>query len=287
MVLYLDLAFALNMISDLLALYVTARLSGRGLRWRRLILVALCGGVYGVLSAFPSARLLNSFAVQIIVAVCMVWFAFRTKEMFLRLLLLYFVLSCTIGGAFIAFSQLTSEYGLKDLPGKLDWNVFAVVGVFMWFVLSVIFDGAAQHMVKGQIYKVSIEKDGRIVRFNALLDTGHTLRDPISGDPVMTVWCESLCELWTDDEKADLSRLEKEGTIFCDSVLSMVSQEKFYLLPYRAVGVKEGYLICFKPDAVMINDESSGRIVVALSPTPISDGSGYTALWGGERRVHV
>ena len=286
MVLYLDLVFALNAVSDLLALYVTARLSGRGFRWRRLILVSLCGGVYGVLSGFPSAYLLRNFAVQIVVAACMVWFAFRTRDTFLRLFLLFFLLSCAIGGAFMAFAQFASEEAGKLLE-KLNWKAFSLVGAFSWIMLSVVFRGSAHHIVSGQIYSVSIMRDGRVVHLNALLDTGHTLKDPVSDAPVMTVWCDALCDLWFEEEREILAQLKYTGSLSCIEELAAVAPGKFNLIPYSAVGISVGYLLCFKPDKVMIDGACAGALKVALSPTPVSNGSGYAALWSGERGVLV
>ena len=43
-----------------------------------------------------------------------------------------------------------------------------------------------------------------------------------------------------------------------------------------------GLLLCFKADRAELEGRSLGAVTVALSPTPVSDGGGYAALWGGE-----
>ena len=53
------------------------------------------------------------------------------------------------------------------------------------------------------------------------------------------------------------------------------------LLPYRAVGVERGMLLAVKADSVTVGTENFGRLLVALSPTPVSDGGAYQALIGG------
>ena len=75
-----------------------------------------------------------------------------------------------------------------------------------------------------------------------------------------------------------------EGATYI-SCLLYTSQENsdFRLLPYRAVGVSSGMLLCFTADNVRIGDTDYGPITVALSPTPVSDGGGYTALWGASK----
>lgn len=283
MVLYLDLAFALNALTDMLALYVTACFAGQAIRWRRVIPASIVGGVYGVICSFPSTSILRCFPVQILVAILMVWLVFRCKELFLRLSLLYFLLSCTLGGACMAFAQLVSEQGSGELLKMLDWKVFVLVGCFCWFFLSVTFRGASQHVVSGQISACSILYNGRIVQVNALLDTGHTLTDPFSGAPVLTVWSNALRELWSEEERNILLQLENKGSLACIEELLKIVPGKFCLLPYRAVGIRRGVLLCFRPDEVVIDGVRSDSIAVALSPTPVSDGNGYVALWGGER----
>ena len=51
---------------------------------------------------------------------------------------------------------------------------------------------------------------------------------------------------------------------------------------YQAVGVRSGLLLCFRADRTAMGERQLGPVTVALSPTPVSDGGGYAALWGGE-----
>ena len=52
------------------------------------------------------------------------------------------------------------------------------------------------------------------------------------------------------------------------------------LLPYQAVGVECGMLLALRLDDVRVGTEDYGGILVALSPTRLSDGGGYSALIG-------
>ena len=66
---------------------------------------------------------------------------------------------------------------------------------------------------------------------------------------------------------AALARRERDG-------------RRWRLLPYRAVGVDHGLLLAVRVDRAMVGGEDYGPILVALSPTPLSDGGGYHALIG-------
>ena len=52
------------------------------------------------------------------------------------------------------------------------------------------------------------------------------------------------------------------------------------LLPYRAVGVDRGLLLAVRVDRARVGGEELGPLLVAMSPTPVSDGGSYRALIG-------
>lgn len=52
------------------------------------------------------------------------------------------------------------------------------------------------------------------------------------------------------------------------------------LAAYRAVGVEYGMLLAVRTDRVELGSRKLEGLLVALSPTPVSDGGGYQALIG-------
>ncbi|MCI9445402.1 MAG: sigma-E processing peptidase SpoIIGA [Oscillospiraceae bacterium] len=278
MVVYVDIAFLLNCLADGAALYVTGRLSGLPLRKRRLLAAALLGGTYGALCALPGWSVLASFLPQTAAAAGLVWLAFGKRGAFLRQLLLFFILSCAMGGALVAGGRLLeSGEGLAVLT-RLDWRVFFLAGGVCFLVLSVVFRGGARHAVAGQLCQCVLERGGRRAALTALLDTGHTLTDGLTGRPVLTAHWEALEPLWTAEERDALSHLERDGSAACLERLG----GGFRLLPYQAVGVSGGLLLCFQAERAAIDGKVIGPVTVALSPSAVSDGGGYGALWGGE-----
>lgn len=280
MVIYLDLVFLLNSTADAFALYVTSRLSGLALRPARVLIASLLGGVYGVVCSVPSFCSIGSIVPQILVAAVLVWVVFGIHTIYLRLCLLFFVLSCAMGGVLIAFAQAFTIYGVSDTLHSINWKVFFLVGGMCYFLLSIVFRGSAKHFVSGEISNGSIFHNGRNVFLNVLIDTGHTLRDPYSGNQVMTVWLDSTRGLWSSEEWNILSRLRSKGIAPVFEELAQIAPGKFRLIPYRAVGVDTGSLICFTADNAVVGNKTFGKISVALSFTPLSDGGNCNALWG-------
>lgn len=278
MVVYVDIAFLLNCLADGAALYATGRLSGLPVKKRRLLAAALLGGTYGALCVLPGWGALASFLPQTATAAGLVWAAFGRRGVFLRQLLLFFILSCALSGALVAGGRLLeSGEGLAVLA-RLDWRVFFLAGGICFAVLSVVFRGGARHAVAGQLCRCMLERRGRQAAFSVLLDTGHTLTDGLTGRPVLTAHWAALDPLWTAEEREILSRLEKEGGPACLEKLD----GGFRLLPYQAVGVSGGLLLCVPAERAVIDGKEIGPVTVALSPTAVSDGGGYAALWGGE-----
>lgn len=290
MAVYVDMVFLFNCLTDALALYVTARLSGRQVRRRRLLAAALAGGTYGVACVLPGMAPAASFFPQMAAAAALVWMCFGGGRDFLRRFLLFFLLSCTMGGVLVAASRLLEETGGgRQMLSELNWPVFFLAGGTCFLVLSVVFRGGARHAVAGQLCRCEIERRGRRVSLTVLLDTGHTLADPFTGREVLTAHWEALDPLWTDRERAILSQLEEAGAAACLARLGAGSG--FRALPYQAVGVQGGLLVCFRADRAALNGRELREITVALSPTAVSDGGGYAALWGGgagkEGNVHA
>ena len=276
MVVYLDTIFLLNSAADAAALYAAARLSGLPVSGRRLAAAALLGGTYGALCALPGWGALASFPAQACAAAALVRLAFGRREGFLRRVLLFYLLSCSLAGALVAGARLLRERGAA-LAG-LDWRIFFMAGGGCFLLLTVVFRGGVRHTAAGQLRRCRICRQGREAELTALLDTGCTLTDGLSGAPVLTVHWAALEPLWTPEEHSVLSCLEREGAARCLERLG----GGFRLLPYRAVGVRSGLLLCFKADWAELEARSLGPVTVALSPTPVSDGGGYAALWGGD-----
>ena len=278
MVVYIDITFLLNCLTDAAALYATGRLSGFPVKRGRLAAAALAGGTYGTLCVLPGWGALASFPPQAAVAAGMVWLAFRRRDAFLRQLLLFFALSCALGGALVAGGRLLAAgEGLAALS-RLDWRVCFLAGGLCFLILSVVFRGGARHAVAGQLCPCALERRGRRAALTALLDTGHTLTDGLTGRPVLTAHWAALEPLWTAAERTVLARLEREGGAACLAALG----PGFRLLPYQAVGVQDGLLLCFQAERAVIGGKELGPVTVALSPTAVSDGGGYAALWNGE-----
>ena len=285
MVIYLDLIFILNALADGLALYITAHLSALAVRNSRLLIASLFGGVYSVLCSLPLPVPIGGVTIQTIVAVLMLRLTFGQQKTILRLLLLFYFLSCAFGGAMMLIYQQIAKYGVKNTLQNANWKVFFLVGISCYFLLSMLFRRCAKHIVAGELCRVYVTLRDQKVKLSALYDTGNTLIDPYNGLPILTVWYRAVDALWSKEERTILDQLEVQGSVGCAEKLGEISSARFHLVPYRAVGIACAMLLTFQASDVYVDHKQYKRLTVALSPTPVSDGGGYTALWGGERNI--
>ena len=102
----------------------------------------------------------------------------------------------------------------------------------------------------------------------ALLDTGNSLFDPVSGMEVMVVSAHALSPVFAD----------YPGLAACPAV-ELVERAarfpelagRFRLIPYSAVG-GAGLLAAFRPDALTVGGETRAELLAAVSPELQGDG---------------
>lgn len=277
-VVYIDVLFLLNLVVDYLLLLASARITGELISRLRLALGALLGAVYAAALFLPGCGWLSHPVCKICAAVLMVLVSFGKSPRLLRLLLVFFGTSAALGGVVLAL-QFLGAGGLTFENGVLytgfDVRLLLVTAILCYAVLSLVFGRAARHGGKRQdLCSARLVLGEKILTLTVLIDTGNTLTDPTNNRPVMVAEARAMRELLPEgidpaDPVGSLERLE-------DGML----RQRFRLLPYRAVGVEYGMLLAVRMDRVILGKRELEGLLVALSPTPVSDGGGYQALLG-------
>ena len=274
MVVYLDALFLLNLIVDYLLLRTSARLAGEPLHRLRLAGGGFLGAAYAAALFLPGLGWLGHPACRVGAAVLMVLCAFGGSRRLVRLTLVFFGVSAAFAGVILAL-QLLGQGGLSLENGVVytgfDARLLLVSAVLCCAGLSLVFGRTARHGgTRRDLAAVRLTLGERSVQLTALVDTGNTLTDPADGRPVMVA------------EGRALAPLLPPGADPADPVGSMerLGRCGLRLLPYRAVGVESGLLLAIRVDRAVIGGHSQRGLLVAVSPTPVSDGGGYQALIG-------
>lgn len=275
-VVYIDLLFLLNLAANYLLLLMAGRMCGQILRRWLLAFSAVLGALYACVLFLPGLGWLSAAPCRMCMGVLMSLVAYGAGKGLFKVTLCFFGASAALGGMVLAAEllgghSLSLEHGV--LYSYVDIRLLLLLLILCYGLLSFLADRTFQHCCT-ELAPVSVQIGTVTVKLIALRDTGNTLSDPLTNRPVLVVdgaCCKELLPLPVplDRPVEAISALEKKGI------------GNWRLLPYRAVGVDRGLLLAVKADRVTMGKQDYGKLLVALSPTPVSDGGAYQALIGG------
>lgn len=281
-VIYVDTLFFLNAIIDYLLLLASARLAGEPLHRLRYGLGASIGGLYAVGLFVPGFSFLRRPIYKFLSALLMLMIAYGSSRRLVRQALIFLSLTCAFGGVVVAIGLLGGQglsLGYGIFYSVMDQKIVLLSAALCYVVITMAFQRLGKHSAATELFPVRFSLFGQTVELTALLDTGNTLSDPISGRGVIVAEASALYELFPPGH-------QPTPELLADPVGALARlgtgrwQGRFRLLPYRAVGVACGLLLAVKMDWIEVHGTRQGGQLVALSPTPLSDGGGYRAMMG-------
>lgn len=250
---YLDLVLALNFGVDLLLILGTNRLCGFPVGLGRASAAAALGAVYAAGAMVSRFSFLGSSLWRCIFLGLMGVVAYGMNRSAWKRTGIFVLLSMALGGIALGLNR-------ADIPG-LMLSAFAV-----WGLSRIGFGGS----VGGKQYiPVTVSHEDRTASVIALMDTGNSLRDPISGEQVLILGPEMAMRLLDISPEQLRHPLE-----------TLVSHPGLRLIPFHSVGQPGGMLLGRRFEQVTIDRRRCGA-VIAFSPEPIGRGQVYQALAGG------
>jgi len=232
---YLDLVMILNFFFDFVLLLSVSILLRRNVSIYKILLGAFLGGL-SILFLFINITSLQLFSFKVVISVLMVLISFGYKSLkytFKNLLYLY-TASIILGG-FLYFLNIEFSYenvGLIFINNGLSINVLFLIIFCPIIIYIYVKQGLWLKNNYSNYYKIDVYMDDLKYTFNAFLDTGNTLVEPLTNKPVILI-----------DKK-----------IKCD---------KFFFIPYKSVN-NNGLIKCIKVDKVEINGISKYKVIVGL-----------------------
>lgn len=275
MTIYLDGVWFINGFVDYLLLVVSGNLTGSPLRRGRILLSGCFGGLYATLCLVPGWGFLSGLLWRLVVAVGMCFVAFGGGMGLFRKTVVLMLLTAAFSGVVLLLTELFSAPaalvgGRVYYPvsiGSLVLTAGGAYGLISWGL------GRLSHQ-GGDIVPVELLIAQRVIRLTAFRDTGNSLRDPISGVPVM-VTDQSILKPWLPHVGALTPQ------ILMEELYRIMPDRKPRLIPYKTVGVEHGLLVAIQPESVKIAGKKE-RVLLGFSPVSVSDGGGYQALLGGK-----
>ena len=269
MVIYLDVYFFINFLADALLLKLVQKSMGQMRKNRWILLGAAVGGGGACCLLLCRGHQFWEMAGCLLLAMLMCWVSFGWKngKTFLRELLVLYGFGLLLGGALGAIATRWPYGIVKEAAqrhtGYLPLAVWLAAVFGCYGVLRLFMKLYGEYRIRPQKLKVTIVWGDRRWELTGIVDTGNTLRNPGSGEPVIVV-------------QKDI--LESEGL---DSILMASGGEAaagLCVIPYQAVGKKSGVLVGFRPDYVMVGNRRNVNTVVALTDQVFDTEEDYQVL---------
>lgn len=162
-----------------------------------------------------------------------------------------------------------------------------ILGSIVCFIgLSQLFKNLKTKINKKDVLcNLEIEIEGKNITIPAMIDTGNMLREPITDSAVVVVEKEKIAKIFPDNflDKLDINEANNLEKI-TNSLQGTNYLSRFRLIPFSAVGRKNGMLVGFRADKVkVISDEleiEKDKVIVGLYDNSLSQGEKYNALIG-------
>ena len=157
-------------------------------------------------------------------------------------------------------------YIAADLDGfrrTVSWQMVLTGMVVSYVLIKLAMKLVERHAIKRQmLMNVMVSMNEKYIFFDALVDTGHSLREPLTQSPVIVAEFEQVQEFLPDGLRG-LFYAKRE-----DNIASILDNQEstFYnrirMIPFTSIGKASGMLIGFRPDRVMVGTETSRQDVV-------------------------
>jgi len=294
MTLYADMLFLINFVMNTFVLWVVSKIirnSRKKMRW----LFAgsgLMALLYTLLIAVESLRFINVVFSSVVILTAGILVAFRLKgfRTFIKLMLVAYIVSFTVGGLGMALFFLTGiPYAVyfiaNDLGGftrAISWQIVLLGTVLSYGIIKLGLKIAEKHTLKRQMLcNVQVFVEGCGTSFEALVDTGHSLKDPLSQSPVIIAEFEHVKEFLPDCLRVLFYEKRENNLTGLMSTQENTFYKRIRMIPFSSIGRSNGMLIGFRPDIVKVEGTLANVIIGIYNDKLCNDGR-YQGLLGPE-----
>lgn len=286
-IVYIDVLLLLNFCLDFLLLWASGRFLRRRVSVLRLLAASAVGAVYGAGIVFRQVAVLYTLPAVVLasVLILLVAYPFISAGAFLKLVGLFYLVAFAMAGSVIAGATLLGQYGVSTHSGQLlqTWTLAAVVPVVI-VVGRRGYRFLQQTFQKEDFYaELELWVQQRCCSLKVLIDTGNDLREPLSGLPVLVadltalqpVLPVAICRLCRQRD-TDAAQMLAEASGVVSSWRS-----RFRLIPFSSIGRKNGMLLGFRPDRVLLyyrGKTVETDAVVGIVPQGLGSAQTYRAV---------
>lgn len=291
MYVYAEYILIENIVINYIILYATKIITKTKSSRTRLFLSSLIGSLYILVVFYPSFEFMGKFIIKFSVSALMIIIAFNPDKfnIFLKQISAFYLASFVFAGTIMGvYYILNNNFRLTNVSfnNARELIRFLVIGIGLAVILiHYIFRYHRARMNKENfLTNITISLNNKKANLVALIDTGNSLKEPITQKPVIIAEYNSICEILPEG----LKKMYLEKKNFDLETIAKVMEEigneiKLRLIPFKSLGNENGILIGFKPDSITIYLENETKrlkeeIIVAIYNSKLAQDEQYNGL---------
>lgn len=248
----------MNFVMNLYLYTLTAKTMKRTATRKRVVFGSAMGAIlFVVLLMLPVIPVfIKRFVGPMIVSMGITAVIFRLKniKVIFRVTGYMFVYAFVLGGAMKFLLSVTPFlYRMQESIWYISGTGMIAYQIADWWLEQL------KKKKNRRFYKVCLTGDNKEVWVDALMDTGNSLKEPISGKPVAVV--------------------DKE---IMEQLAEICLPEKYRIIPYRSVGRSNGIMEGYEIPRVLICDEEEQiqrkQVIIGISKTKVSTDGRYQMI---------
>ncbi|MBO6232609.1 MAG: sigma-E processing peptidase SpoIIGA [Clostridia bacterium] len=293
MTIYIDVVLIENLIMNYIILLATGVILKNKIKHIRLIIAGLIGAIYSILTYVITIGIYSNFFFKLLLSVMMIYVAFNpqnVKKMW-KALISFYLTSFVFGGAAFALiyivkpQEILMRNGL--FLGTYPLKNVLLAGIIGFLIIITTFKIVKTKITKKDIYKeIKIYIDEKVIKINAMLDTGNMLKEPITGVPVIIVEKSILYELLPKELLDNINQILGGDLENISENIKEKYLNKLKFIPFSSLGKQNGMILGIKPDYIEIIEEQniskSKNIIVGIYEKSLTKDGRYRALMGIE-----
>lgn len=253
----------------------------------RLMISSVIGALYAIIAYLGIIPIYSNLAMKVLLSVIMIYTAFdiHNVKKLCKTILLFYVISFATGGLALALLYLIAPQNIQFnngvLVGTYPMQITIIAGFLGFCIIQYVFKVNKRMMkVNDFICDLEINVCGKTIHTKAFVDSGNTLKDPLTQKAVIIIEKEKV------ENALKCKKIEYEE-IFESS--QEIKQEdlhnnlKIRLIPFKSIGKQNGMLLGIQAKFVRIiqkneNDVILENVILGLYDKKIN--KNYSALIG-------
>lgn len=283
MTIYIDQMFFENFIMNYIILYITSKFSGVESKWYRFVVGAIVGAIYVISSYIVGFYDKPLIWAKIILSIVIVVVSFKMKNIkdFFKAILFFYSVTFFIGGVSFGLAYFLNVSMILE-GGILYVDEFPIIMVALGTMLTVIIGKWMMILIKSKVnfeeilYEIEITLYDKSIKLIALMDSGNSAKEPITGNPVVIIENSFLYDLVPKDV---LDKIEKD-----DFEVEDKWKKRIKLIPLSTVNSENKIMKGIKVDSLIVTVKEDKKcinnIVVVGCNKKLSKEGKYQALIG-------